>query len=155
MKSYVLRLGLMAVVVLAFSSCASSSGGTRAKPLQFYEGAALPLAQASVLRSREPAGFGGIQVRLNAINGKPGPNKVGWGNGMNGSFFIELAPGEHTLSVGYSGVAFLQVAIEYSTTNATVSFTAEPGHDYVLDAEISGDHWRPTLRDASTGKMIY
>jgi hypothetical protein len=74
---------------------------------------------------------------------------------MNGSFFVVLAPGEHALAVGYNGVQFYPVAIQYSVTTPTVTFTAEQGHEYVLDAEVTGDRWRPTLLDAATGKRIY
>jgi hypothetical protein len=74
---------------------------------------------------------------------------------MNGSFYVELAPGEVSLSVGYSGVSYFPAALQYSTDSPTVSFTAESGHEYVLDVELSADRWQPTLLDSTTHKQIH
>jgi hypothetical protein len=153
-----MRSGAISVCLVILTGCATSSGGTRAEPLRFDTGNSLPRASLALLHTREPPGFRGPAVRLIKINDIRGPNRLGYGNGGNGTFYVDLAPGKYSLLVGYHNLIFVtgRTATQVYGSLLAITFAAEAGHEYVLDTEVSADdHWQPTLFDATIQKPVH
>lgn len=155
--------GLLILATALLAGCASS-GVSQPAVHKFYDGDKKPATEIAVLRSKDLSGPNGqdwfgesTKVRLTAINDKPGPNRLGYGNGWNGAFRIELLPGTYTLQIGYADMQSSGTTVTTSASAApkTVSFTAEAGHEYILDAEGFGSAWLATLRDATTQKVVF
>ena len=119
--------------LLVLVGCASS-GGTLQSPLRTYDGP--PASKSKIAYLMAPPD---TLARLNILNGKLGPNRDGWGNPWDGSFYLEILAGATTLSVGYSySEALLRnpgtywVAKYSSKNDKVLTFDAKAGHIYEL-----------------------
>lgn len=149
-RGSVLLTFVLVAVLMALAACASG-GGAKA-PFIFYPGNRLPRDQVALLGSQN-CGDSLLDVRLLDINGKPGPNKFGYGNDWDGGFCVELAPGTYRLMVRYVHLEVLSRRKVHSLKDLKVTFAALPGHQYLLDAVVVENTWLPRILDAKTGEV--
>lgn len=145
-------------LVIILCSCAVSpvlSGNSQAEPRTTQ--AATLVSGASCFGHnvwcKRPKGLatGDSGPRLYLIDEK-GPEIFGQKSGLGGAFNskwsakfrVSIAPGPHTLTL--SAVQVLG-ATAVATDKQDVSFTAEAGHLYQVDAVIDNDGWGPVITD--------
>jgi len=130
-------------------TCASSG---RNRPIPFYAGPRLPRAQVARIGTAH-CGDGSNEVRLLKINGRPGPNKFGYGSDWDGGFCVELQPGTYQVAIAYSNLNVLSRRNLRSKEDLQLTFTAQPGRDYVIDPAVVNETWQPRVVDAATGAV--
>ena len=160
-------LSLLVVAAVSFADSGFSKGGNPKQPFRFYDGPARARQEVAVLKSpnfalRRNKFPYQVTIFLYEINGKPGwSRESGYNSLMSRGFYIELPPGPYTLTVGYRHSTMLST--ERSASNQTVAFTAEAGHEYVLNAKTSSGKWPPkvgetwytTLDDETAGTSVH
>lgn len=111
--------GLVAcLVVIVLSGCATS---------KLYSGPRLASDQVAYLER------GDLSQILQSIDEHKSGNFFVWNRAL------EIMPGEHTVSIGYSSGNLR------STQNVTLTFTAKPGTRYVVRSNAFGNQWRPSI----------
>jgi len=141
------RLATISVAAVV-ASAACASGGERNAPFVFYGGARLPRDQVALLGSAHCGD--GTDVRLWEIDGRRGPNRPGYGSELGGGFCVELRPGTHQLLVGYAFIPILPGKLPLNWNQpAALTFTALPGHEYVLDGVVEGSTWNPRVLEVA------
>ncbi len=63
---------------------------------------------------------------------------------------LQILPGEHVMRMSHNIGGYGEQPVDYT-------FTAEPGHAYILDADYEIQKtlsWRPWVRDTATGLII-
>jgi len=90
---------------------------------------------------------GGTSLRISEIDGRKGPNSLGYGSAWDGAFYLELLPGPHSFSLGL--VVSSGGSVLYSQHDLMKTFTLEPGHNYILQlgAPEAGAGWGVGLKD--------
>ena len=155
-------LSLLSIAALSVASSALN-GGTPKAPFRFYDGPPKPKTEIAILKSR---GFAKPRpshkwpslkiegAHLISINGQPGQNHGQYNSPLGGGFYIELPPGAYTLTVDYWIGGAISVS---SVSSQTINFTAEAGHEYILDAKQVAKPaiWYPTLDDETAGTRIH
>ena len=109
---------------------------------QLYGGQTRPRNEVAILQSS----VGPLDdfVRVEEIDGKPGPNK--WGGGLppvynsrwNGKYVIELDPGVHTATANFN----------FRPLRATAAFEAKAGKTYTIKLQQSGQVWTAEVEEA-------
>lgn len=105
------------ISLLAVSGCS-----TTGRHVQWYEGQALSTNKIALLKIQRD--FGGINLRVDRINGKPLERGK---HCINNTEQIELLPGLYDLSAAYSDSNRFQ-----SISDASISFTANAGKVYEM-----------------------
>jgi hypothetical protein len=91
-------------------------------------------------------------IRIGVFDGKmdSGWNYCGFNNQ------IEMLPGEHSIDVRYVFSDWNRTW--FSDSIMRLTFTAKPGHRYMLKAEVSkgekGPVWNPTVNDVVSGEIV-
>lgn len=109
---------------------------------RLYTGPSRPLDQVAILWC------GSTDVRLREIDGRPGPNRLGYGAGWDASFRIELEPGLHVLRVWYAGGG---IGEPWYTSNSDRFLTvrADAGHSYTIRVSRAGLSWDAEVVEAN------
>lgn len=141
----------LGAALLVCAACASGGGANQ--PVRFYAGPQLPRDQVARIGSPN-CGDGVNGTRLLKINERPGPNKFGYGSDRDGGFCLELQPGSYDLLVGYSHLNVLSRWNTRSRDDLAITFTAQAGHDYVIDPGVVAETWQPKVMDAATGAVV-
>lgn len=142
MKNSFVRFPIILLILLiSLSGCATGRH-------RFYPGPARPQNEIAILAA-EPK----PSVYVHKIDGKNPPfdlddRRIGFNSSMNGSLYVELLPGQHTLTISYS--EYLGGFSSYtSVEDRQLEFNAKPGHVYKLSASRLGEQWFPVLKDVT------
>ena len=130
------------VSVGLMSGCVGHPG----RSVRIYDGPQRPIDGVAIVQSDRLAKYG-TSMFLMSIDGVHGPDKnYGWSSKIYGNYTIELLPGKHTLEFRYAE-AVAAYTVQYSRTNQSITFTAEPGKIYLTGTKLDGDSWEPQLYD--------
>lgn len=116
---------------------------------KLYEGDHFSPKEVAVLISKDPF-FRSHGLYLDEVDGKGAPDayifKKWYGSKLDGSFRIELSPGEHTLSVSYRGKYI-------SVRNQRITFYAQAGRTYTIKAfaDTQKMTWRAWVEEIDSG----
>jgi len=97
---------------------------------RLYEGPALPRDEVAIVKGSYP-------VRLYGVDGRKRPGSLREYGSILGDFRIELLPGTHTFTVGYSGPE------GFSLLNVTLELELEAGATYKITADVREGYWDP------------
>ena len=117
------RLIQIAITCIGAALLASCAGPV----YKLYEGPNLQPNEIAVLKNSP--GWSGLSVYVDSIDGITRSNDEFYGSMWDGSFRVELLPGEHTVSVRYT-------SDYYSVQNKDITFHAEAGKIYTVKASI-------------------
>jgi len=110
---------------------------------QLYAGVAQPLGQ--IARVRSGNNWDG-SVRLLAVNGQRGPNGAGFGysSRWDGTFRVDLLPGEYTLTVRHV----------WAAAETNLCLTASAGHTYLVYAAFKDGAGQYLIYDKTENKQL-
>jgi len=146
------RLQLKLSISLVFFILIGSGCGGHQRIHQQYEGSELPKSEVAIIKGNEPL------ILLN-IDGIAGPNKrdVGpdtryqYNSWFDGSFVVELKPGEHNLLIYYKlSTMFSRVA----SNPESMKVSLEAGKTYTIAAWKTPKQWNARVIESITGKEV-
>jgi hypothetical protein len=122
---------------------------------RLYDGPKRPPSEVVILDSEKATVDHYPGIRLHAIDGVTGPHPkaFGYSSPGDGTFHVELLPGTHTLSVGFTSL--VSGMLYYSTNDIVVQFDGQAGHTYILESLGTLGRWSPYLVDTTTGEPLY
>lgn len=131
----------LATMILAITSACSTSA------YKLYEGDPLSLDQVSLIKYEGDPWYAPGGVRVWTLDGclrsRKGLSPLYFGSGWNGSYYIELLPGQHTLTASYSH------GTHRSNEDAKAALQSEAGRVYVVIPFVQYGplRWTPVLKD--------
>jgi hypothetical protein len=140
------------------ASCAS-----RPETVRLYEGQQLPAQEVAYLVGDEAS------LCLHSVDGRMSPSgRRGYGSSWDGTYRLEILPGEHTLTVSLNFRTTSDVISNRFTTheiyysiqsvdNVDIRLSFEPGRTYVLTSEwdFEGKQWFPTVIDQTKNQTVF
>ena len=133
-----------------------TSCGPSKKTYQLYKGPQLPDNETAQLICK------GETIQINSVNGQESPQ----GKDTFGNVTLEILPGDHRVTVSFSGRSATMVFGESynyqvffthnSIQNVDITIKAEAGHTYLLtsDHDYEKSTWNVVVRDETDDKTI-
>jgi hypothetical protein len=115
---------LISLLVSSLTVALSASAQAKPRIHRLYDGPQKPAAEIAILHTTEAAPSFGL---LTVDGKKPADGKY-YGSGWDNKFLIEMLPGTHAFEI-----AVRRMAGHWSLTGV-ISFSAEAGHEYEIDA---------------------
>jgi hypothetical protein len=108
-------------------------------------------------------------LMLHAVDGRESPSgKKGFGSSWDGTYQLEVLPGEHVLTVSlYLRTTSNEISNRFSSyekhyelsslENVEISLRVEAGHTYILTSEwdFDSEEWFPVVIDQTTDRTVF
>ena len=143
---------LIATVFMVYlASCGPSK-----KTYRFYKGPQLPSDETAQLVCK------GETIQINSVNARKSPD----GKDTFGNVTLEILPGDHHVTVSFSGRSaptvfgesynYQEFFAHNSLQNVDITIKAEAGHKYLLtsDHDYEKSTWNAVVKDETDDKRI-